>query len=43
MLGYQAASYVTFDANNLPVGSTAALAHRQRRPRDRPDLEGLGP
>ena len=26
MLGYQTASYVTFDANNLPVGSTAALS-----------------
>src|SRR3954465_14552246 len=26
VLGYQNASYVTFDANNLPVGSTAALA-----------------
>ena len=26
MLGYQATSYVTFDANNLPVGSTASLS-----------------
>jgi hypothetical protein len=26
MLGYQNASYVTFDANNLPVGSTASLS-----------------
>ncbi|HEY6891641.1 MAG TPA: M14 family zinc carboxypeptidase [Solirubrobacter sp.] len=26
MLGYQTASYVTFDANNLPNGSTAALS-----------------
>jgi hypothetical protein len=26
MLGYQAASYVTFDANNLPVGSTQSLS-----------------
>ena len=26
MLGYQQASYVTFDAGNLPVGSTASLS-----------------
>ncbi len=43
MLGYQNASYVTFDANNLPVGSTTALSAANADQRRRPDLEGLGP
>ena len=47
MLGYQQASYVTFDANNLPVGFASHERQRaprgQRRARDRPHLEGVGP